>query len=294
MIGKSKKNTFAQLKHKLASKLAGWKEKLLSNAGKEVLVKAVTQAVPSYTMSCFKLPNRLCDEMTGMVRQFWWGQVKNEKKVAWMSWDRMCLPKDKGGMGFRDLKSFNLALLAKQRWRLQTNSSSLFSRVYKAKYFQNEDFVAAMVGKRASFAWRSIMAAQHLVKRGLRWQVGDGRSIRIWQDQWLNTRSTYKVITPERPGNQIKMVRDLLREDGFEWDTGLVRDLFLLQDAEAILSIPISESFARDRMVGLKRRKVISQLGVLIGWLGIQEQRGEFLVVRTRKKCKGFGGECGA
>ena len=87
LIGKSKNNTFAQLKHKLASKLAGWKEKLLSNAGKEVLVKAVAQAVPSYTMSCFKLPNRLCDEMTGMVRQFWWGQVKNEKKVAWMSWD---------------------------------------------------------------------------------------------------------------------------------------------------------------------------------------------------------------
>ena len=59
LIGKSKKNTFAQLKQKLASKLAGWKEKLLSNAGKEVLIKAVAQAVLSYTMSCFKLPNGL-------------------------------------------------------------------------------------------------------------------------------------------------------------------------------------------------------------------------------------------
>ena len=64
-------------------------------------------------MSCFKLLDALCDEMIGMVRQFWWGKVKNEKKVAWMSWDKMCLPKDKGGMGFRDLKFFNLALLAK-------------------------------------------------------------------------------------------------------------------------------------------------------------------------------------
>ena len=113
MIGKLKKHTFAQLKQKLASKLIGWKEKLLSNAGKEVLIKAVTLVVPFYTMSCFKLPNRLCEEMTGMVRQFWWGQVKNEKKVVWMSWERMCLPKEKVGMGFRDLKSFNLVLLAK-------------------------------------------------------------------------------------------------------------------------------------------------------------------------------------
>ena len=78
-----------------------------------MLNKAVAQAVLSHTINCFKLLNTLCDEMTRMVRQFWWGQVKNEKKVAWMSRDKMCLPKDKGGMGFRDLKSFNLALLAK-------------------------------------------------------------------------------------------------------------------------------------------------------------------------------------
>ena len=80
----------------------------------------------------------------------------------------MCLPKDKGGLGFRDLKSFNLALLAKQGWRLQTNSSSLFSRVYKAKHFPKGEFVDAKIGKSASFAWRSIMVAQPLVKRGLK------------------------------------------------------------------------------------------------------------------------------
>ena len=58
------------MKHKLASKLTGWKEKLMSNAGKEVLIKAVAQVVPLYTMSCFKLPYGLCEEMTRMVRQF--------------------------------------------------------------------------------------------------------------------------------------------------------------------------------------------------------------------------------
>ena len=93
------------------------------------------------------------------------------------------------------------------------------------------------------------MATQQLVKRGLRWQVGDGRSIRIWQDQWLSTRNTYRVVTPERAGNQIKMVWELLREENLEWNTELVREIFLPQDAEAILSIPISESRARDRMV---------------------------------------------
>ena len=85
--------------------------------------------------------------------------MRDEKKLAWMSWEKMCLPKERGGLGFRDLKTFNLALLAKQGWRLQTNSSSLFYRVYKAKYFPRCDFVDAELGGQPSYAWKSIHAA---------------------------------------------------------------------------------------------------------------------------------------
>ena len=146
MVSMSKRNIFAQLKQRVLNKLAGWKEKLLSSAGKEILIKAVAQTVSSYTMNCFKLPNTLCEELTGMVRQFWCGKVKEEKKLAWMSWEKMCLPKEKGEMGFRDLKLFNMALLAKQGWCLQMNSSSLFYRVYKAKYFPRCNFIEATLG----------------------------------------------------------------------------------------------------------------------------------------------------
>ncbi|XP_065638811.1 uncharacterized protein LOC136071439 [Quercus suber] len=249
LIGRSKRNTFAQLKQRVSNKLAGWKEKLLSSAGKEVLIKAVAQAIPSYTMSCFKLPNTLCDELTGMVRQFWWGQVKDEKKLAWMSWEKMCLPKEKGGMGFRDLKLFNLALLAKQGWRLQTNSSSLFYRVYKAKYFPSCDFIEACLGSQPSFAWRSIWAAQDIVKRGLRWQVGDGEKIQVWKDKWLQQPSTYRVVTPMSSSQLVVMVCDLIDGDRKEWKEDLIRQCFFPQDVEAILSIPLSAHGARDRMI---------------------------------------------
>ena len=66
---------------------------MLSHAGKEIFIKAVTQAIPMYTMSVFKIPNTLYDEMTGMVWNFWCGQMNGKTKMAWLSWDKVCTPK---------------------------------------------------------------------------------------------------------------------------------------------------------------------------------------------------------
>ena len=181
-MGKNKKNSFKEIKAKLARKLMGWKEKLLSKAGKEILIKTVAQAIPTYSMSYFKIPNSLCDELTSLIRNFWWGQKKDECKMAWISWDKLCTPKSQRGMGFKQLKQFNLALLAKQGWWLQMGGESLLYWVFKAKYFPNCDFIQAKLGSNPSYAWCSILAAQQIVEKGIRWQVGNGKKIKIWQD----------------------------------------------------------------------------------------------------------------
>ena len=74
IIGRSKKLVFADIKEKVGKKLAGWKGKLLSTEDKEVLIKAVAQAILTYTMSCFQLPKSLCEDLEKLMRSFWWGQ----------------------------------------------------------------------------------------------------------------------------------------------------------------------------------------------------------------------------
>ena len=72
---------FEDVKSRVWQKLQGWKGKLLSQAGKEILIKAAAQAIPTYAMSVFKLPIGLCDDMEKMIRNFWWGQRGTERKM---------------------------------------------------------------------------------------------------------------------------------------------------------------------------------------------------------------------
>ena len=157
--------------------------------------------------------------------------------MAWISWDKLCTPKSQGRMGFKQLKQFNLALLAKQRWRLQVGSDSIMFRVFKACYFPNCDFIHAKVGCNPSFAWRSIMAAQSIVCNGVRWQVGNGRSIQIWQDRWLPTPSTYKVISPPSLLGAEAWVSELINPEMCSWNSELIRDVFLPHEAKVILGL---------------------------------------------------------
>ena len=71
LIGKGKRKAFNGIKDQVGRHIAGWKGRLLSNAGREVLIKAVAQATPTYTMSFFKLPDSLCNELNSMMSNFW-------------------------------------------------------------------------------------------------------------------------------------------------------------------------------------------------------------------------------
>jgi hypothetical protein len=184
-IGKSKKKTFAYIMQKIWCRVQGWQEKMLSKAGKEILVKAVAQAIPTYAMSCFDITRTLCDELSAMVSRYWWSQQDKKHKIHWLSWEKLTRSKKKGGLGFRDLHLFNLAMLARQAWRLLTNPDSLCGKVLKAKYFPNSSILECQVKEGISYSWRSILQGVELGKKGLIWRVGDGSHIKIWTDPWI-------------------------------------------------------------------------------------------------------------
>jgi hypothetical protein len=152
LVGRSRVSSFNYIKGRIWAKLNGWKEKFLTHAGKEILLKAVIQAIPTYTMSVFRLPKTLTREINSMMGKFWWSFKENINKIAWMSWKRMGRSKDFGGLGYRDLDCFNMVMLAKQCWRLLKWPDSLAARVMCEKYYPGMDFLDSNLRKKTSFA----------------------------------------------------------------------------------------------------------------------------------------------
>ncbi|XP_030478020.1 uncharacterized mitochondrial protein AtMg00310-like [Cannabis sativa] len=241
-MGRNKTAILGFLKDKLQKRIQGWGGRLLSRAGKEVLLKTVAQAIPSYAMSVFLLLVETCKALEGIMAKFWWKTGSSTtRSISWMSWGRMCRHKHAGGLGFRSLHDFNLSLLGKQGWQLLTNESSLIGKVFKARYYPNRTFLDARLGNNPNFVWRSVHEAQSIVRAGARRMVGDGFTISILHDPWLPCPVDPYVYS-DHPGSQDKTVHSLFRLDDKVWDMEIINDLFSARDRALITSIQLSSN----------------------------------------------------
>ena len=143
-------------------------------------------------------------------------------------------------MGFRDLRAFNLAMLAKQWWRLLHDDSSLVYQCLKARYFPRTHFFDAKESPNYSFVWRSIVAALPILKVGCCWRVGNGLSIRVSGDKWIPNYPTSAPLFQLREEVREVVMAELIDPELHAWRSEFILDMFEQTDAEAICRIHIS------------------------------------------------------
>ncbi|XP_019199079.1 PREDICTED: uncharacterized protein LOC109192832 [Ipomoea nil] len=191
-VGRNKRAVFAYVEDKERQRIGSWNKKLLPRAGKEVLLKSVAQ------------PDSLCKNLECVMNKFWWRNGRDGGGIHWLAWDKLSIPKKYGGLGFKDLRAFNLAMLGKQGWRFLNNPQSLVAKVYKARYYPNSDFLNAPL-------------------------LGD---------------SAPRIVSDKPPHlGEVKVQSGLIDPASSTWDIPLLNELFSFEDVERITTIPISPAF---------------------------------------------------
>lgn len=179
-------------------KLSTWRSRQLSIGGRITLINSVLSSLPLYFFSFFKAPKKVINEIEKVQRQFLWGRDMETRKIAWVKWRMVCLPKEKGDLGIKNLEAFNIALLSKWRWKCLEGGDSLWLKMLRFRYGDISSWCDSPPSShticRTSIWWRDITALGNNFINDPTWfkQVtslilGKGDKARFWKDSWCST-----------------------------------------------------------------------------------------------------------
>jgi len=182
---------------KIEKRISSWHHRLLSKAGRLVLIKSVVEATPVYWMSLTWIPRGILHIIQQTCNRFLWNGNKKGKIFAWARWSKIATPKKWGGWGLKSLPEFAQALAAKQGWLL-LKQNSLWAEVIHHKYIWPltiTDWIRRPNWNRQGiFAiWRAILNAMPLIRDGLLWRIGNGSSVCIGIDPWPGSGITHNL-----------------------------------------------------------------------------------------------------
>jgi hypothetical protein len=186
---------FQYLVENVKARLAGWKAKQLSLAGRITLAKSVIQAIPIYPMMSTPIPKSCLKEIEKVQRAFIWGDTEEKKKAHMISWETLTQPKWSGGVGLRKLQPMNDACLMKMGWSLMTGEHSLWGDVLIGKYGRSGwSQKQISVSSSDSFLWKALARLWPELEFHRCWAVGNGSNVNVWTDKWIDDNTRLSVI----------------------------------------------------------------------------------------------------
>ena len=172
----------------MIKRVAGWKGKLLSSAGKLTLLKSCLSSIPIYLLSVIKFPKWAVESINSQIANFLWHDSDGKYKYHLSNWQSLTLKKEHGGWGIPNIGNMNLCLLASWINRYHLNDNVIWKKIVDYKYNNNPNiFCCPVIG--ASPFWKGVLWTCKAAQLGVRWNIGDGKSIRFWEDCWFGNCS---------------------------------------------------------------------------------------------------------
>jgi hypothetical protein len=190
---KLRREVLQPLVDKILKKIAGWKGKLLSHAGRVMLIKTCLSSIPVYLMSFFKFPKWALDLLNSHMSACLWNDYEGHGKIYLANWHLVSM-KEYGGLGVPNLRDLNMALLGSWVKSFIKGEGKLWHSIISQKYIRNAVDIFCLPYSQPSNFWSGVMWAAKALTFGYRWKIGDGSKIRFWEDTWFATAPPSSAI----------------------------------------------------------------------------------------------------
>ncbi|KAI5417416.1 hypothetical protein KIW84_042139 [Lathyrus oleraceus] len=240
---------------KMKKRLSGWRGKHLSLGGKVTLLNSVINNLPIFLLSFFKAPKCVLEDIIKIQRNFLWGDGGGSRKMCWVSWDKICLKTEEGGLGVKHVEWFNLSLMSKWGWRFLNDKHAIWFNLLHFRYGSGLQSLCDVVSKPVlstySLWWRDVRSVCGTPFGGQDWfcdsiscKLGRGNSFFAWKHCWLRNISL-KLLFPRlfevcSFPNALVCNCGLWENEGWRWNVGVDSNLLvgeLLEDWKELTEI---------------------------------------------------------
>lgn len=193
---------------KIQKRMTTWKGKLLNKVGKIWLAKSVTSSIPIYSMQIHLLPKAVCTRIDSLTRSSIWAKDGSSRGWSLVNWKMMILPKKFGGMGIRDTRLTNLALVGKLIRSILHEQDKLWVQVLTHRYLRQDSLWTGKKKARDSSIWYIILQVISVFKDGLMMKFGAGNSS-FWFSDWTGQGSLCNQVDYVHSSDTATIIRDI-------------------------------------------------------------------------------------
>ncbi|XP_056685392.1 uncharacterized protein [Spinacia oleracea] len=235
------KNQTEYVCRNIKSKLASWKAKCLSKAGRLVLIKASLTAIANYSMQVLYLPKKTLKTIDQICAKFLWDYEPQTQKTHLVAWLKSCGDMKLGELSIRSAIIMNQVLMAKLCWKFDT-TTNLASKLVKDKYIENRPYPTPF--HKGSHIWQNVGNGWDLYQKFSAWYIGDGDNINLWHDNWTGKGPLRSLVAgPMNTGEEHKKLSSIISNG--KWN---IKYLSFILPADLVLwiqAIPLPQ-FGRD------------------------------------------------
>lgn len=213
---RKRKEHYVDLIRRVKDKLQAWKGNMLSFGGKEVLLSSVLQSIPIHVLSAIATPNCVMKELHRIFAKFYWSNKLTGRSKHWAAWEKVCLPKNEGGLGFRSMIDVSKDMYATLWWKFRTQNS-LWANFMWNKYCKKQ-IPTLVQWKGGSQVWKQMLENREIIEQNLWWEPKGGTSS-IWFDNWTSLGPLFLHPTEVHGCHSLDDIEVFLKDSGWDYNS---------------------------------------------------------------------------